>query len=123
MYGATVGEYAIISRSMCCNQAVCALIPDDKMPYSYLFMIAKNRKNELINMAVGSAQQNISQVLVKNLPISSNYEIIAGFNNATISIFEKIKNNSSEIVKLILIRDSLLPKLMSGELKIKEMNN
>ncbi len=103
MYGATVGEYAIISRSMCCNQAVCALIPDDKMPYSYLFMIAKNRKNELINMAVGSAQQNISQVLVKNLPISSNYEIIAGFNNATISIFEKIKNNSSEIVKLILI--------------------
>ena len=50
MYGATVGEYAIISRSMCCNQAVCALIPDDKMPYSYLFMIAKNRKNELINM-------------------------------------------------------------------------
>ena len=74
-------------------------------------------------MAVGSAQQNISQVLVKNLPISSNYEIIANFNNATMSIFKEIKNNSSEIVKLMSIRDLLLPKLMSGELKINEMNN
>lgn len=123
MYGATVGEYAIISKTMCCNQAVCALIPNDKIPYSYLLMIAKNRKYELINMAVGSAQQNISQVLVKNLPISSNYEIIANFNNATMSIFKEIKNNSSEIVKLMSIRDLLLPKLMSGELKINEMNN
>src|SRR5574344_3025839 len=123
MYGATVGEYAIISKTICCNQAVCALIPNDKIPYSYLLMIAKNRKYELINMAVGSAQQNISQVLVKNLPISSNYEIIANFNNATMSIFKEIKNNSSEIVKLMSIRDLLLPKLMSGELKINEMNN
>ena len=123
MYGATVGEFSIISKSMCCNQAICTLIPDDKIPYSYLFMIAKNRKNELVNMAVGSAQQNISQVLVKNLPISSNYEIISCFNNATISIFEKIKNNTAEIIKLMSIRDSILPRLMSGELKINDLNS
>ena len=69
MYGATVGEYAIISKEMCCNQAICALIPSDKYPYTFLFLYVKTYKNELINMAVGSAQQNIRDSL-NNRPFS-----------------------------------------------------
>ena len=34
MYGATVGEYGIISKPMTCNQAVCALIPNENYPYT-----------------------------------------------------------------------------------------
>ena len=40
MYGATVGEYGILSKPMTCNQAVCALIPNDNYPYTYLFVWA-----------------------------------------------------------------------------------
>ena len=69
MYGATVGEYGIISKQMTCNQAICALQPNENYPYSFLFMFIKTMKNEIVNMAVGSAQQNISQILIKKLPI------------------------------------------------------
>ena len=118
MYGATVGKFAIISRPMCCNQAVCALIPSEKLPYTYLYMIAKNRKQELINMAIGSAQQNISQILIKNLSISSNTSKIIAFHMSVVSLFDMMKKNAAEIRNLEIIRDTLLPKLMSGELKI-----
>jgi len=69
MYGATVGEYAIIEKEMTCNQAICALKPNDDYPYTFLFMYIKNYKDEMINMADGSAQQNISHQLIKTLPI------------------------------------------------------
>jgi type I restriction enzyme S subunit len=55
MYGATVGEYAIISKEMTCNQAICAIKPNENYPYTFLFMFIKNNKDHLINMAVGSA--------------------------------------------------------------------
>ena len=67
MYGATVGQYAITSKPMTCNQAICALLPNENYPYTYLFMVAKNKKEELINNAVGSAQQNISQVIINKI--------------------------------------------------------
>ena len=65
MYGATVGEYAIIAKEMTCNQAVCALKPNDNYPYTYLYLWAKFMQDEFLNLACGAAQQNISQVLIK----------------------------------------------------------
>ena len=61
MYGATVGAYSIISKPMTCNQAVCALLSNENYPYTYLFQVACESQQQLINLAVGSAQQNISQ--------------------------------------------------------------
>ena len=72
MYGATVGAYGIISKQMTCNQAICALLSNENYPYTYLFQIAHEQQQNLINMAVGSAQQNISQALVKQLYIHSD---------------------------------------------------
>ena len=118
MYGATVGEYAIITKEMTCNQAVCALKPSEKYPYTFLFLYVKSYQDELINMAVGSAQQNISQLLIKQLPVPTCYEKISEFHQKTEPFFEKIKNNISQIQILEKLRDNLLPKLMSGEVRV-----
>lgn len=115
MYGATVGEYAIISKEMTCNQAICALKPNKDYPYSYLFLFIKSNKEELINMAVGSAQQNISQLLIKQLPVLNCTGLIKEFNLVVEPYFEKIKSNQIQIRTLTALRDTLLPKLMSGE--------
>ncbi|MDH6312670.1 restriction endonuclease S subunit [Parabacteroides sp. PFB2-10] len=123
MYGATVGEYAIISKQMTCNQAVCALLPNNKYPYPYLFMFAKNKKKELINNAIGSAQQNISQILVKQLFISRNVELINKYDLIVRPLFEKILELQIENEKISQLRDVLLPKLMSAELKISDLNS
>jgi type I restriction enzyme S subunit len=118
MYGATVGEYAIIPKKMCCNQAVCALKPSQRYPYTFLFSYVKTYKSELINMAVGSAQQNISQLLIKQLPIPTCHEKISNFHLATEPWFIKIKNNICQIHTLEKLRDTLLPKLMSGQVRV-----
>jgi type I restriction enzyme, S subunit len=117
MYGATVGEYAITSKEMTCNQAVCALKPNAKYPYTFLFLFVKNNKEELINMAVGSAQQNISQLLIKKLLVPSCHEKIAHFHTVIDPFFGKVKSNITQIHTLEKLRDTLLPKLMSGEVR------
>ena len=118
MYGATVGEYGIISKQMTCNQAICALQPNENYPYSFLFMFIKTMKNEIVNMAVGSAQQNISQILIKKLPIHAPSERIIEYHNKTKDNFSKIEENQQQIRTLESLRDTLLPKLMSGEVRI-----
>ena len=121
MYGATVGQYAILSKAMTCNQAVCALLPNDNYPYTYLFMYAKNKKDELINKAVGSAQQNISQILIKDLDISNDIQKIKDYHKIVSPAFEIIEKNQQEIIHLSNLRDTLLPKLMSGEIDVNEV--
>lgn len=118
MYGATVGAYGIISKDMTCNQAICALLPNENYPYSYLFMFAKNITHELENLAVGSAQQNISQVLIKKLKVHSDINKIKEFHSYTHSLFEKKLLIEQENKNLLNLRDTLLPKLMSGEIEV-----
>lgn len=59
--------------------------------------------------------------MIKDTPISvPDTDSLSQFSNAVKSIFEKIKSNSKEIQTLTQLRDTLLPKLMSGELTINQ---
>ena len=118
MYGATVGEYGIISKEMACNQAVCALLENEKYPYTYLFMLVKTRKQDLINMAVGSAQQNISQVIIKEMLVHSDLDKIQKFHKCVAPLFQEMKQNKEESVLLKDLLNYLLPKLMSNEINV-----
>ncbi len=118
MYGATVGEYGIIAKSMTCNQAICALIPNEKYPYTYLYLWAKFMQDEFINLACGAAQQNISQELIKQQYVSNDIKLISDFHILVNPYMEKMKVNQEQIQTLTQTRNGLLPKLMSGEGKI-----
>ena len=83
-----------------------------------MFLYVKSYQDELINMAVGSAQQNISQLLIKQLPVPTCHEKVASFHQKVEPFFEKIKNNISQIQTLEKLRDTLLPKMMSGEVRV-----
>ena len=122
MYGATVGAYGIVSKPMTCNQAVCALISNEDYPYTYLFQIAYESQQKFINLAVGSAQQNISQVLIKQLNIHSNLNVIRRFHDIALPIHKKIESLQAENMRLVALRDTLLPKLMSGEIDVSAID-
>ena len=119
MYGATVGEYALITKTMTCNQAVCALKENEAYPYTFIFMYVKNQKDELINQAVGSAQQNISQILIKKLPIPTCIDRINEYHQLVNPWFKRMQLNVEQIQTLENLRDTLLPKLMSGEVRVQ----
>lgn len=122
MYGATVGAYGVISKPMTCNQAVCALLCNENYPYTYLFQIAYESQQKFINLAVGSAQQNISQVLIKQLNLHSDLDIIQKFHVLALPMHKEIESLQAENMRLSALRDNLLPKLMSGELDVSNID-
>ena len=122
MYGATVGAYGVTSKEMACNQAICALLSNEIYPYTYLFQIVRECQQKLINLAVGSAQQNISQVLIKQLLIHSSHDVISRFHQLSQPLHEQMENLHAENIRLSNLRDILLPKLMSGELDVSDID-
>ena len=121
MYGATVGEYAIITKEMTCNQAVCALKPNDNYPYTYLYLWAKFMQDEFLNLACGAAQQNISQVLIKQQQVCSDVDAVKQFHSIVEPFFEKLKQNEIQLSSLEEMKHVILPKLMNNELNINEL--
>ena len=122
MYGATVGACGVISKPMTCNQAVCALLCNENYTYTYLFQIAYESQQKFINLAVGSAQQNISQVLIKQLNLHSDLNIIQKFHGLALPMHQEIESLQAENMHLAALRDNLLPKLMSGELDVSNID-
>ncbi len=119
MYGSNVGEYGITSKPMTCNQAVCALIPNNIYPFTYLYLWVKAMQPEFINLACGAAQQNISQIVIKQQYVCGDRECVSNFHNFIVHYFDKIKNNQAQILSLTKLRESLLPKLMSNEINLQ----
>ena len=120
MYGATVGEYGVLSSEATCNQAICAIIPNDNYPYSYILEYIKINKEKIIDQASGSAQQNISQALIQRQEILiPPSEIVKSFHQIVDKLFERIESNLFSNQILAQTRDSLLPNLIAGKLEVK----
>lgn len=122
MYGATVGQFGLIVEEATCNQAICAVLPSESLPYSFNYLFFQNYRKEFANLAVGSAQQNISQDLIKNTklvmpPKKSLFE----FHSIVGGLLKTIENNCRENKDVEKLRNTLLPKLISGELEVSDI--
>ena len=120
MYGATVGQVSILGIEATCNQAICAILEQEYSNFfAYLWLNLK--KKEWSGMAIGSAQQNLSQVLILKIDVViPSIELVKYFHSLVFPLFQKIVLNENQIQTLTKTRDSVLPKLMSGQLRIKE---
>lgn len=78
-------------------------------------------KNELLAMASGgTATDNLNTGNFSKIYLSIPEEdILKSFHNEVELLFEKIFANTQQIRTLTQLRDTLLPKLMSGELRIE----
>jgi len=119
----TVGRVSITMEDMLSNEAIAHIkLKDDnidniKPEYIYLFLKTFNFSNLGSTSSIVDATNSTT---IKKMPILlPNGNIVIDFNLAIKPIFEKILNNSNEIKTLSVSRDTLLPKLMSGEVLIK----
>lgn len=70
MYGATVGRMALLGVEATTNQAVCHIIPNEKMAdRNYLYHCLQHKVPALLAQAIGGAQPNINQQIIKRLQI------------------------------------------------------
>ena len=95
--------------------------PASSLSKEFLYLLFKEKRNELLSQGNGSVFLNLKTEIIKSFKIAlCSPDIISYFNNIIKSIFSKIFENSFEIDRLSKLRDTLLPRLMSGELEIKD---
>ncbi len=116
----TVGKLGILSEDSTFNQATCGFIVDDELvTKEYLFLYLLSERKKLNNLANGAAQQNLSVSKVNNYPIiEPKKEVMDKFRKATECLFDKLLLNIKLINNLQKTRDLLLPKLMSGKIRV-----
>lgn len=120
----TVGKVTITTEEMTSNEAIAQFQIKDKelIPTNYLFLYLKNFEyNNLGNTSsIGNA---INSTIVKNMPIIvPNKGVVQKFDKIIINIFNQIKNLSQQNTNLKQVRDLLLPRLISSEIDVENLN-
>lgn len=128
MYGASVGNIALSQIDSYTNQACCVMKGDNSLDNKYLYYFLIANKHEMLMLAIGGTQPNISQQLIKNLTI-----IIPKFNDQ-LEIVEFLDKKCSEIDSVIskkerqldLIkghRKSLIYEYVTGKKRVGGLEN
>ena len=88
----------------------------------FWYAMLKTRQKEIFDAQTGSAQPHIYPKIIDVLPVAElDGKLIADYTIQVSKMFEMIGKNLQENDRLSAVRDSLLPKLMSGELDITDM--
>ncbi len=124
----TLGRFAMVDNSVLpanTNQAVAIIRPDEAKitpAYLYSFFIG-NWHNEYYSKRIQQAvQANLSLTTIKSLPIAVlNNTTMSNYDKLVSPLFALMKNNEEENRRLSKLRDVLLPKLMSGEIDVSNI--
>ena len=117
----TVGRLGVLTRSGTSNQAAAGLIAKAEFGVPFLRRLLLDARLKLQTIAVGAAQQNINQAVLKShrtvIPAhrtaSAYSRLVAAADNRQVAL-------AKEISALAALRDALLPKLISGELRVND---
>ncbi len=128
MTGAEVGKIGLVpltEKNLWLNQRVGMF--KEKIAfgnlYMYLLLSTDTYYAAIQNSALGSAQPNISSSAIESIrAIIPTEDLIEQFGKIVSPMFEKILDNLAENETLKITRDSLLPKLMSGEINVNISN-
>ena len=94
----------------------------DWIYYTYLWLTSSLGKDFIKNYKSGSTQEYIALGSLRSiLFIIPSNKFLQNFNSLMKSFFDKIKTNAEQIQTLTKTRDELLPRLMSGEVRVSEL--
>lgn len=121
---APIGLLGISGTSVALGTGIFAIPPKKNMSSGLTYFFVDDQIRKLKQLSIGTTFEEVSLKIFNNLMIVfPNDEILIGTKDIFDNLFKKIKNNTSEIKSLTNIRDTLLPKLISGELKITNAAN
>ena len=117
---APIGYLAIAKIPLAINQGYIAIICDKTVSNLYMFLWCKANMETIKNAGNGSTFEEISKSNFRDLSTKMPPKsLLVDFDNQASPIFEKIKTNQQQIQTLTQLRDTLLPKLMSGEIRVE----
>ena len=113
---ATPGIPKILDLDTCIHDG-WLYFPKSQLSNEYLYLLFKEIRPQLLNLGNGSIFTNLKTDVLKNFEISlPSTETLSKFQNIIKPIFEKELATQREIKQLETLRDTLLPKLMNGEI-------
>ncbi len=119
----TIGRLGIIADYMCGNRAVINIAPNNEKYLPLIYGYLKSKQQEFEDLAVGSVQKNlyvsVLEPLKVNFPSNNIIERFCAISNA---LLNAMLINCKENKNLCELRDTLLPKLMSGELDVSSLD-
>ena len=117
----TIGRVAITTSEMLSNEAIAhfKLKKNCNLFSEFLYLFLKSFQYGSLG-STSSIAEAINSRNIKDIEISvPSKDILINFKNRIIPYFQKIKANQAQIRTLTQMRDTLLPKLMSGEVSVK----
>ena len=118
---APVGYLAISQIPVAVNQGFIAMKCTKRLNNLYALFWCEQNMDKIKNNAGGSTFAEISKTNFKPIPIiCPSEEVITAFDLHIRPIFSKVVSNLRENQTLAELRDTLLPKLMSGEIRVKD---
>ena len=117
----TVGRVGITTEDMTTNEAIAHFDLYNKKYKNYLYCMLKNYNYNDLG-STSSIATAINSKIVKSMKIGIPYDNdLEKFNNLTFSMFDLIKLNEKNNIYLEQLRDTLLPKLMNGEINLDKI--
>ena len=125
----TLGRYAIVRKEhlpLCLNTSIIRFAPKHSFnhySYVYSYLTSRGFYHYLLTMGSGSVQLNFGPTHLKQIDlIVPSEEVLNEYNDLIFPLIEKMKSLKSEIDQLTKLRDTLLPRLMSGEIDVSQIN-
>ena len=119
-----VGRTGIVcEKNLLLNQRVAKIITKKTQLHAAIYFIFRmtSVKTVLETIARGTAQANLSPVETLNISIPFELSVLEKYSYQLTFLFEKIVKNEQENKLLAALCDTLLPKLMSGEIDVSEV--
>ncbi|UHO39891.1 restriction endonuclease subunit S [Chryseobacterium capnotolerans] len=121
----TVGKLVITTEEMLSNEAIAHLKvkSDSSLSSEYIYLYLQNLDFNSLG-STSSIVTAINSTMIKAIGfVIPNKEFLMNFDIMIKPLFNKIKFNIEQVQTLIQTRDELLPKLMSGEIRVKKTND
>jgi len=118
---APIGYLAIAEVPVAINQGFIAMKPRDGVSNLYLLFWARAAHEEITSRANGSTFLEISKASFRPIPlVAPPPNVLAAFGHLAKPFYERLVSNVHELRTLAALRDTLLPRLISGELRISD---
>lgn len=117
--GATLGQVSLLEIDTCANQSVIGVKESEQIKYGFIYPLISYKIKELITHQTGGAQQHINKQNVESLTfVLPTMNVLDEYYKKINPLLSEIANLCFQNLRLSQLRDTLLPKLMSGEIEL-----
>lgn len=120
----TAGLVTLVSEKSQSNQQINSIIPKKGISAYYIYLLMQTLSETINKLGQsGSTIVNLNKTQFGKIPVTiPSEEVLCNFDTLCKPLFEMILSNQKENIQLANLRDTLLPKLMSGELDVSDID-